>query len=47
MLVALNVVPNWIEARGITATFMINMPDGGVTTQILKVTDLTVGASVT
>ena len=39
--------PNWIEARGITATFMINMPDGGVTTQILKVTDLTVGASVT
>jgi hypothetical protein len=39
--------PNWIEARGITATFMINMPDGGVTTQILKVNDLTVGASVT
>ena len=39
--------PHWIEARGITATFMINMPDGGVTTQILKVTDLTVGASVT
>jgi hypothetical protein len=39
--------PNWIEARGITATFMINMPDGGVTTQILKVTDLTIGASVT
>jgi hypothetical protein len=39
--------PNWIEARGITATFMINMPDGGVTTQILKVSDLTVGASVT
>ena len=38
--------PNWIEARGITATFMINMPDGGVTTQILKVNDLTVGASV-
>jgi len=39
--------PNWIEERGITATFMINMPNGGVTTQILKVTDLTVGASVT
>ena len=39
--------PNWIEERGITATFMINMPDGGVTTQILKVTDLTIGASVT
>ena len=39
--------PSWIEARGITATFMINMPDGGVTTQILKVTDLTIGASVT
>lgn len=39
--------PNWIEARGITANFMINMPDGGVTTQILKVTDLTIGASVT
>jgi len=39
--------PDWIEQRGITATFMINMPDGGVTTQILKVTDLTVGASVT
>ena len=39
--------PNWIESRGITATFMINMPDGGVTTQILKVTDLTIGASVT
>jgi hypothetical protein len=39
--------PSWIEERGITATFMINMPDGGVTTQILKVTDLTIGASVT
>jgi hypothetical protein len=39
--------PNWIEERGITATFMINMPDGGVTTQILKVTDWTIGASVT
>ena len=39
--------PNWIEQRGITANFMINMPDGGVTTQILKVTDLTIGASVT
>ena len=39
--------PSWIEARGITATFMINMPDGGVTTQILKVTDWTIGASVT
>ena len=39
--------PNWIEERGITANFMINMPDGGVTTQILKVTDLTIGASVT
>jgi len=38
--------PNWIESRGITATFMINMPDGGVTTQILKVNDLTIGASV-
>ena len=38
--------PSWIEARGITATFMINMPDGGVTTQILKVNDLTIGASV-
>ena len=39
--------PNWIEERGITANFMINMPDGGVTTQVLKVTDLTIGASVT
>ena len=39
--------PNWIEERGITANFMINMPDGGVTTQILKVTDFTIGASVT
>ena len=39
--------PIWIEARGITATLMINMPDGGVTTQILEVTDLTIGASVT
>jgi len=39
--------PNWIESRGITATFMINMPDGGVTTQILQVTDPTIGASVT
>ena len=39
--------PNWIEQRGITANFMINMPDGGVTTQILKVTDFTIGASVT
>jgi hypothetical protein len=38
--------PNWIKARGITANFMINMPDGGVTTQILKVNDLTIGASV-
>ena len=39
--------PSWINARGITANFMINMPNGGVTTQILKVTDLTIGASVT
>jgi hypothetical protein len=39
--------PSWIESRGITATFMINMPDGGVTTQILRVSDLTIGASVT
>jgi len=39
--------PNWIEERGITANFMINIPDGGVTTQVLKVTDLTIGASVT
>ena len=38
--------PNWIEARGITANFMINMPNGGVTSQTLKVTDLTIGASV-
>ena len=38
--------PNWIESRGITATFMINMPNGGVTTQILQVHDLTIGASV-
>lgn len=39
--------PNWIETRGITATFMINMPNGGVTTQTLQVNDLSVGASVT
>jgi hypothetical protein len=39
--------PSWIESRGITATFMINMPDGGVTTQILRVSDLSIGASVT
>ncbi|MEZ8112548.1 MAG: hypothetical protein QMC61_02865 [Candidatus Poseidoniaceae archaeon] len=39
--------PKFIEEKGITANFMINMPDGGVSTQILKVTDFTIGASVT
>lgn len=39
--------PNWIHQRGITATLMVNMPNGGISTQILKVSDLEVGASVT
>ena len=38
--------PSWLEARGTTATFMVIMPDGGVSTQTLLINDLEVGSPV-
>ena len=38
--------PSWLEQRGATATFMVIMPDGGVSTQTLLINDLEVGSPV-
>lgn len=38
--------PNWLDARGGFATFMIVMPDGGVSTQIIHINDVAVGSPI-